>query len=101
MKEFTNLIKVFNDLKVTDQFCHGQSRYISIQSLSIYEEEQMNSEEPSATLQRRIRDANKHWRSFMSEMPLREEKLTFAHQSLQTSVETSKEKTDTFEKNTK
>ncbi len=70
-------------------------------ALSIYEEEQMNSEEPSATLQRRIRDANKHWRPFMSEMKLREEKLTFAPQSLQTSVETSKEKTDTFEKNTK
>ena len=70
-------------------------------ALSIYEEEQMNLEEPSATLQRRILDANKHWRPFMSEMHLREEKLTFVSQSLQTSVETSKEKTDTFEKITK
>ena len=69
--------------------------------MSIYEEEQMNLEEPSATLQRRILDANKHWRPFMSEMHLREEKLTFVSQSLQTSVETSKEKTDTFEKITK
>ena len=61
----------------------------------------MNSEEQSATLQRRIRDANKHWRSFMSDMHLREEKLTFVPQSLQTSVETSKEITDTFENITK
>jgi hypothetical protein len=61
----------------------------------------MNSEEPGATLQRRIRDANKHWRPFMSEMHLREEKLTFVPQSLQTSVETSKERTDAFEKITK
>ncbi len=70
-------------------------------ALSIYEEEQMNLEEQSATLQRRILDANKHWRTFMSEMKLREEKLTFAPQSLQTSVETSPEITDTFEKITK
>ena len=61
----------------------------------------MNLEEPSATLQRRILDANKHWRPFMSEMHLREEKLTFVSQSLQTSVETSPEITDTFEKITK
>ena len=61
----------------------------------------MNLEEPSATLQRRILDANEHWRPFMSEMKLREEKLTFAPQSLQTSVETSKEITNTFEKITK
>jgi len=27
---------------LTDQFCHGQSRYIFIQSLSIYEREQMS-----------------------------------------------------------
>jgi len=37
----------------------------------------------------------------MSEMHLREEKLTFVPQSLQTSVETSKERTDAFEKITK
>ena len=61
----------------------------------------MNSEEPSATLQRRILDANKHWRPFMSDMHLREDKLTFAPQSLQTTVETSKERTDAFEKITK
>ena len=70
-------------------------------AVSIYEEEQMSLEEQSATLQRRILDANKHWRPFMSEMKLREEKLTFAPQSLQTSVETSKEITNTFEKITK
>ena len=70
-------------------------------ALSIHEEDQMNSEEQSATLQRRIRDAIKYWRPFMSEMKLREEKLTFAPQSLQTSVETSKERTDAFEKITK
>ena len=61
----------------------------------------MNSEEPSATLQGRIRDANKHWRPFMSDMHLREEKLTFVPQSPQTSVETSNEITDTFENITK
>ncbi len=61
----------------------------------------MNSEEPSATLQRRILDANKHWRPFMSDMHLREEKLTFVPQSPQTSVETSNEITDTFENITK
>ena len=61
----------------------------------------MNSEEPGATLQRRIRDAIKYWRPFMSEMHLREDKLTFAPQSLQTTVETSKERTDAFEKITK
>ena len=70
-------------------------------ALSIYEEEQMSLEEQSATLQRRILDANKHWRLFMSEMHLREEKLTFAPQSLQTRIETSKEITDTFENITK
>jgi len=70
-------------------------------ALSIYEEEQMNSEEQSATLQRRIRDAIKHWRPFMSDMHLREEKLTFVPQSPQTSVETSNEITDTFENITK
>jgi len=70
-------------------------------ALSIHEEDQMNSEEQSATLQRRIRDAIKHWRPFMSDMHLREEKLTFVPQSLQTSVETSKERTDAFEKITK
>ena len=70
-------------------------------ALSIYEKEQMNSEEQSATLKRRILDANKHWRPFMSEMHLREENLTFVPQSLQTSVETSKERTDAFEKITK
>ena len=70
-------------------------------ALSIYEEDQMNSEEQSATLQRRIRDAIKHWRPFMSDMPLREEKLTFVPQSPQTSVETSNEITDTFENITK
>jgi hypothetical protein len=37
----------------------------------------------------------------MSEMKLREEKLTFAPQSLQTNGETSKEITDTFVKITK
>jgi len=70
-------------------------------ALSIYEEDQMNSEEQSATLQRRIRDAIKHWRPFMSDMDLREEKLTFVPQSPQTSVETSNEITDTFENITK
>ena len=61
----------------------------------------MNSEEPGATLQRRIRDAIKYWRPFMSDMHLREEKLTFVPQSPQTSVETSNEITDTFENITK
>jgi hypothetical protein len=73
-------------------------------ALSIYEEDQMNSEEPSATLQRRILDANNHWRPFMSEMKLREETLTFAPQSLQslqTNGETSKGIADTFVKITK
>ena len=70
-------------------------------ALSIYKEQQMNSEEQSATLQRRILDANKHWRPFMSDMHLREEELTFAPQSPQPSVESSKEITDTFENITK
>ena len=70
-------------------------------ALSIHEEDQMNSEEQSTTLQRRILDANKHWRPFMSDMHLREEKLTFVPQSPQTSVETSNEITDTFENITK
>jgi hypothetical protein len=48
--------------------------------------EQMNLEEQSATLQRRILDANKNWRHFMSEMPLREESFLFEPQSLQTNV---------------
>ena len=70
-------------------------------AFSIYEEDQMNSEEQSATLHRRILDANKHWRPFMSDMHLREDKLTFAPQSLQPSVESSKEITETFDKITK
>ena len=61
----------------------------------------MSLEEQSATLQRRILDANKHWRPFMSDMHLREEKFTFAPQSLQNRIETSKEITYTFEKITK
>ena len=70
-------------------------------ALSIYEEQKMNSEEQSATLHRRILDANKHWRPFMSDMHLREDKLTFEPQSLQPSVESSKEIADTFENITK
>ena len=70
-------------------------------ALSFYEEKQMNLEEPSATLQSRILDANKRWWPFMSDMRLREEKLTFVSQLPQTSVETSPEITDTFEKITK
>jgi hypothetical protein len=48
--------------------------------------EHMNLEEQSATLQRRILDANKNWRHFMSEMPLCEESFLFEPQSLQTNV---------------
>ena len=35
---------------LTELFCHGKSRYIFIQSLSIYVRERMNLEEQSATL---------------------------------------------------
>jgi len=60
----------------------------------------MKLEEHNATIQRRILDANNHWRTFMSEMPLRDENFAFAPKSLQTKVETSPEITDTSE-NTK
>jgi len=54
----------------------------------------MKSENQSELLQKQIQDANKHWRLFLSEVPLRQADLTLVTQTLNTNVETSLEVND-------
>ena len=42
-------------------------------------------------IQKQIQDANKHWRLFLSEVPLRKADLSLVTQSLNANVETSTE----------
>jgi len=51
----------------------------------------MKTENQSELLQKQIQDANKHWRLFLSEVPLRQADLTLVTQTLNTNVETSPE----------
>jgi len=50
--------------------------------------EQMNLENQSVTLQKRILDAEKTWRVFLSELPLRQANLSPVTQKPNTNVET-------------
>ncbi len=49
----------------------------------------MNTENQSEIIQKQIQDANKHWRLFLSEVPLRQADLSLVTQILKTNVETS------------
>ena len=51
----------------------------------------MNTENQSELLKKRIQDANKHWRLFLSEVPLRQADLSLVTQTPNTNVETSPE----------
>jgi hypothetical protein len=51
----------------------------------------LNTENQSELLQKQIQDANKHWRLFLSEVPLRQADLSLVTQTPNTNVETSPE----------
>jgi len=51
----------------------------------------MNKENRSEIIQKQIQDANKHWRLFLSDVPLRQADLSLVTQTLKTNVETSPE----------
>jgi len=55
----------------------------------------MNTENQSEIIQKQIQDANKHWRLFLSEVPLRQADLSLVTQTPNTNVETSPEANDT------
>ena len=54
----------------------------------------MKTENQNEIIQKQIKDANKHWRLFLSEVPLRQADLTLVTQTLNTNVETSLEVND-------
>ena len=54
----------------------------------------MKTENQSEIIQKQINDANKHWRLFLSEVPLRQADLSLVTQTPNTNVETSKEVND-------
>ena len=54
----------------------------------------MKTENQSERIQKQIQDANKHWRFFLSEVPLRQSDLTLVTQTPNTNVETSPEVND-------
>ena len=49
----------------------------------------MKTENQSEIIQKQIQDANKHWRFFLSEVPLRQADLSLVTQTPNTNVETS------------
>ena len=51
----------------------------------------MNTENQSEILQKRIQDANKHWRLFLTEVPLQHADLSLVTHTPNTNVETSPE----------
>jgi hypothetical protein len=51
----------------------------------------LNTENQSELLQKQIQDANKHWRLFLSEVPLRQADLSLVTDTPNTNVETSQE----------
>ena len=54
----------------------------------------MKTENQSEIIQKQIQDANKHWRLFLSELPLRQADLTLVTQTPNTNLETSPEVND-------
>ena len=54
----------------------------------------MKTENQSERIQKQIQDANKHWRLFLSEVPLRQADLSLVTQTPNTNVETSPEVND-------
>jgi len=54
----------------------------------------MNTENQSEIIRERIQEANKHWRLFLSEVPLRQADLSLVTQTPNTNVETSQEVND-------
>ena len=54
----------------------------------------MNAENQSELLKKQIQDANKHWRLFLSEVPLRQADLSLVTQTPNTNVEASPEVND-------
>ncbi len=51
----------------------------------------MSTENQSEIIKKQIKDANKHWRLFLSEVPLRQADLSLVPQTPNTNVETSPE----------
>ena len=51
----------------------------------------MKRENQSEIIQKQTQDANKHWRLFLSEVPLRQADLSLVTQTLNINVETSSE----------
>jgi len=54
----------------------------------------MKTEHQSEIIQKQIKDANKHWRLFLSEVPLRQTDLSLVTQTPNTNVKTSPEVND-------
>ena len=54
----------------------------------------MNAENQSELLKKQIQDANKHWRLFLSEVPLRQADLSLVTQIPNTNIEASPEVND-------
>jgi hypothetical protein len=51
----------------------------------------MKTENQSEIIQKQIQEANKHWRLFLSDVPLRQADLSLVTQTPNTNVETSPE----------
>jgi adenine-specific DNA glycosylase len=51
----------------------------------------LNTENQSDLIKKQIKEANKHWRLFLSEVPLRQADLSLVTQTPNTNVETSPE----------
>ena len=49
----------------------------------------MKTENQSEIIKKQIKDANKHWRLFLSELPLRQADLTLVTQTPNTNIKTS------------
>ena len=54
----------------------------------------MKTENNFEIIQKQIQDANKHWRLFLSEVPLRQADLSSVTESLNANLETSTEIND-------
>ena len=55
----------------------------------------MKTENKFEIIQKQIQDANKHWRLFLSEVPLQQADLSLVTQCLNANLETSTEINDT------
>ena len=54
----------------------------------------MNTENQSDLIKKQIKEANKHWRLFLSEVPLRQADLSLVTQIPNTNIEASPEVND-------